>query len=85
MFIFLFFVSDSPILSLHHGYLHQPGNVSLELICTVQAFPRASVKWLREDRKDISMEITRVEETGEDRHVLLIHRPTKVLGKYFEK
>jgi len=73
-------VSDSPVVSLHHGYLHQPENVSLELICNVQAFPRASVKWLRSDQEEISIERAKAEERGQGIHVLLINSPTKVGG-----
>ena len=74
----VYIISDSPIVSLHHGYLHQPGNVSLELICNVDAFPRASVVWLRTDHKEISMERSKVEEQGLGRHVLITENPTEV-------
>ena len=77
--LIVFIISDAPIVSLHHGYLHKPQNVSLELICNVDAFPRASVMWLRTDHKEISMERSKVEERGLGRHVLLIVCPTEVV------
>ena len=67
-----------------HSYRQQPRqNLTLELVCTVTAFPAAKVAWGREAGGEVAVERYRVElhEDQEDqdtvRHLLLIDNPSQ--------
>ena len=74
---------DSPLVTAWHSYSQQPRqNLTLELVCTVTAFPAAKVAWAREAGGEVAVERYRVElhEDQEDedtvRHLLLIDNPS---------
>ena len=58
-------------------------NITLELVCTVTAFPTAKVDWSREGGGEVVVERYRVEyhqdQENQDtaRHLLLIDNPTQ--------
>ena len=65
-----------------HSYTHhQNTSNTLELVCSVVAFPPAKVDWTREGGGDVGLERFRLEyhedQTDQDRvrHVLIIDNP----------
>jgi len=77
-------VTYPPVVAVDHNYIHHSHNISLEMVCNVQAFPKASVEWSRvEKEKMIPMEKARVELRGEGMHVLILDNPEKPdMGHY---
>jgi len=77
-------VTYAPVISVDHSYIHNPANISLELVCYVESFPVASVQWSRTgEHKQINMDKARVGLRGLGRHVLILDNPQKSdLGPY---
>jgi len=77
-------VTYTPVISVDHNYLHKSHNISLEMICNVQAFPKASVEWSRVEKDQmIPMDKARLELRGEGMHVLILDNPEKTdMGHY---
>jgi len=72
------------VISVDQSYIHHPTNISLELVCSVQSYPMASVQWSRRGtQKQMSMDRTRVDLRGQGKHVLIIDSPNQSdLGEY---
>ena len=81
--------SDSPVVTVWQSY-SQPSpqhNITLELVCTVTAFPAAKVDWSREGGTEVVVEKYRVEyhedQENQDtvKHLLLIDNPSQEVIK----
>ena len=62
---FLYFLSDPPLVSVDKLYLSQQDGLSLELVCSAQANPAASLTWSRLEVSSGQWREVR-ERTGED-------------------
>ena len=79
---------DRPLVTAWHSYSQQPRqNLTLELVCTVTAFPPAKVAWSREGGGEVAVERYRVEyhqdRENQDtvKHLLLIDNPAQEVSQ----